>query len=539
MEFSLKPIYEQVVVIFGATSGIGLQTAGDMAREGARVAVIGRDQASVDQAVNYVRRQINTMQGMQQEPLSGSGPLMGGSYTGSDMSGGSSFGGTNTMLNEMTADQMVMGLVADATRWEEVKAAADQVVAHFGRIDTWVQAAAVSEWALFEDTTPEEFRQVIDVNLTGMAYGAKAALPHLKQQGGAMIFISSVAGRTPLPYQSAYSAAKHGVVALSNVLSMEMKHEGQPVSVTNILPSSINTPLFSKSRTHMGVEPKPMPPVYSAELVSRAIQYAAQHPIREISVGGAGWLLQMLRRLSPRMANGYIGTTGFQQQRSDQPKTAIAPDNLYEHVEGYNRVNGEYGEQAMSYSPQLWLATHPRAVTAIKAAAVGSLVGFAAWRIIRMRRKPSVWKQLRKQVMKQVNTTVQRIPFPQQKSRMERVIELLAGLPLVGLLPFFNKPSLRDRVQRGVTRGVQKGVEKLPVEQTQKMLKRAQDRIPEVHMPKVDTGKMVEKLQERMPSRRERVTETKVIKGQPDQIDVDVRVSQRNARKAEKITARL
>jgi hypothetical protein len=361
---------------------------------------------------------------------------------------------------------------------------------------------------------PDEFRRVIDVNLTGMAYGAMAALPYLKQHGGALIFISSIAGRAPIPYQSAYSAAKHGVVALSNILHMEMKHEGLPVSVTNILPASVNTPLFSKGRTRLGVEPKPIPPVYAPELVAQAILYAAQNPIREISVGGAGWFMQLLRRVSPAAAQGYMGTAGFQQQRSDQPKTAIAPDNLYEHVEGYNQVSGEYGEQTMYASPQLWLATHPRARMAIKAAVLGGL-GFAAYRLIRARRKPSTWKRVQKKAeyaLEQVQYAREHLPFRREPSRMERFIDLLAGLPLVGLLPFFNKPSLKKRVQRGV----QKGVEKLPVEQTQKMLKRAQDRIPDIHMPDVqlpdvDTRKMVEKIQDRMPARRrERVKETTI-----------------------------
>ena len=519
----LKPINEQVVVLFGATSGMGLQTALEMARLGARIALVGRDQMSVNQAVDRVNQEARAARVM--EPAGG--------YNSNMMT-------NDAELVEQDSGQKVIGLVADATRWEEVKSVADQTMAHFGRIDTWVQTAGVSEWALFEDTSPEEFRQVIDVNLTGMAYGAMAALPYLKQQmSGAIIFISSVAGRIPIPYQAAYSASKHGVVALSNVMRMELKHEGVPVSVTTILPSSINTPLFNKSRTKLGVEPHPIPPIYAPELVARAIIHAAQHPTREISVGGAGWMLQVLRRISPGMATTYMSTVAFKQQRSDQVKTAIAPDNLFAHVEGYDHVDGDYGGKTMRFSPQLWFATHPKARMALNVALLSGL-GFAAYRIIEKRRQPSAWGQVKKQVMR----ISQHLPNVHKKSRFDGLLEVLASLPLIGMLPFFNKPSLKQRVQHGV----KMGVDRIPVEQTQKMLKRAQEQLPieqtqkmlkryQDRLPIEQAEKMVEKIQEHMPRRRQHTTVKEMtVHDVPDRVDVDVRVSQREARRAEKIS---
>ncbi|HEV3401447.1 MAG TPA: SDR family oxidoreductase, partial [Acidimicrobiales bacterium] len=218
------PLAEQVVVVMGASSGIGRETALQMARRGVRLVVAARDGEALASLV---------------EQIEGEG-------------------------GEAVA------MTADTSRLEDVQAVADAAVERFGGFDTWVQAAAVAVYARFEDTTVEEFRRVVDVNLLGTVHAAKVALPQLRARGGGtFIAISSVEARRALPYHSAYAASKHAVDGFLESLRVELREEGAPVSVTNILPASINTPLFDKARSRLGVKPMPIPPIYQPDTVAR------------------------------------------------------------------------------------------------------------------------------------------------------------------------------------------------------------------------------------------------------------------------------
>jgi len=292
----LKPIREQVVVVFGASSGIGREAALQFARRGAKVVVAARGADGLNSLVEEIRQH----------------------------------GGEATVV------------VADAALFDEVSRVAHTAVETYGRIDTWAHLAAVSIWASFEQTTPEEFRRIIEVNLLGQIYGAKAALPHLMREGrGALIHVSSVEARRALPLQSAYAASKHGITGFVEALRMELEHERVPISVTEIMPATINTPLFDKARTKLGVKPKGLPPVYPPSLVAEAILDAAEHPTREIPVGGAARVILATQRLSPRLADRLLERTGFEGQRSDRPKSAEAPDNLLVPLPGFDRVEGD------------------------------------------------------------------------------------------------------------------------------------------------------------------------------------------------------
>lgn len=314
MRIKLKPIDEQVVVLVGATSGIGRETAQHFARRGAQVVIAGRDQTAVNRVVDEIRAQ-------------------GGEAT---------------------------GVVADVTDYDQMRALVDAAVQTYGRIDTWVHLAAVSLYSRFEDTRPDEFRRVVEVNLLGQMYGALAALPHLKREGrGALIHVSSIESQRSFPYQSAYAASKHGIPGFLDSLRVELRDEGMPISVTNIMPGSINTPLFSKALTRMGVKPKPYPPVYEPEVVSQTIIYAATHPVRELYVGGAARSFGMMQRAVPKYTDQMIAVTGFEGQRTDVMKGPEAPHNLYEHIQGHDTVHGEYGDKARGFSLVTWLRIHP------------------------------------------------------------------------------------------------------------------------------------------------------------------------------------
>jgi NAD(P)-dependent dehydrogenase (short-subunit alcohol dehydrogenase family) len=301
----LKPINQQVVAIVGASSGIGRETALQFGKRGAKLVVSARSEQGLESLVEEIRRD-------------------GGEAT---------------------------AIVADVSVFEQVKAIADKTVEQYGRIDTWVHNAAVELYAAFEQTTPEEFKRLIDVNLMGQVYGAMAALPHLKREGrGALIHVSSVEARRSLPLQSAYAAAKHGIDGFLESLRVELQHEKLPISVTNVMPASINTPLFSKARTKLGVKPQGIPPIYQPHLVAEAIIKVAEHPKRDVVVGDAGKMILLAQRISPSVVDAYMVRTAFKGQRTNEPKSADAPDNLFEPLPGYNSIEGDFSDQARSQS---------------------------------------------------------------------------------------------------------------------------------------------------------------------------------------------
>jgi NAD(P)-dependent dehydrogenase (short-subunit alcohol dehydrogenase family) len=206
----LKPIHQQVVAVVGASSGIGRETAFKFAQRGAKVMVAARSESGLQSLVKEIQ----------------------------------GFGGEAAYV------------VADVSDFEQVKAIADKTVALYGRLDTWVHAAATGVLARFDQIAPEEFQRVIDVTLMGQVHGAMAALPYLKQEGrGALIHISSMEGVRSLPLQSPYSSAKHGVEGFLESLRVELQHEKLPISVTSIKPAVINTPYYNKVRTKLGVKP--------------------------------------------------------------------------------------------------------------------------------------------------------------------------------------------------------------------------------------------------------------------------------------------
>lgn len=329
----LKPIDQQVVVVFGASSGIGRETALRMAGRGAKVVAAARSETGLASLMAEIR------------------------------------GGGGEAI----------AIAADAADFDQVKVVADRAADKYGRIDTWVHLAAVSLYATFEQATPEEWRRIIDVNLNGQAYGAMAALPHLRREGrGALIHVSSVEALRALPLQSAYASSKHGVKGMADALRVELRREGLPVSVTNIMPASINTPLFNKARTKMGYKPMGLPPIYTPEIVTKTILYAAENPVREIICGGAGWAIKAADRLAPELMDAALSRYGFEWQRTDEPKSAEDPHSLFAPLEGQDRVEGDFGYQTMPKSWYTWLGRHPMAGKLITGAALGALALWAA-----------------------------------------------------------------------------------------------------------------------------------------------------------------
>jgi short-subunit dehydrogenase len=238
-----------------------------------------------------------------------------------------------------------------------------------------VHLAAVGLFATFEETTPEEFRRVMDVNLMGQVYGAMAALPHIKREGrGALIHISSVEAKRSFPFHSAYGASKHGIDGFVEALRVELKHEGWPISVTQVMPGTINTPFFDKGRTKLGVKPVGIPPIYEPETVADIIVYAAESPARDLVSGSAAQALIINQRLSPRMLDAVLATrAGFAPQKTNESRSEDDPDNLYVPIRGYDTARD--GFRALSRSLYNWLQMHP---AVRRGAAVGTALGLMA-----------------------------------------------------------------------------------------------------------------------------------------------------------------
>jgi NAD(P)-dependent dehydrogenase (short-subunit alcohol dehydrogenase family) len=328
MKLALKPLDEQVIVITGASSGIGLVTARQAAHRGACVVLAARNENDLCDATAAIRRD----------------------------------GGRAVYA---VAD------VADAAQVDRV---ADTALREFGRIDTWVNNAAVSMYGRLMDLSIEDMRRQMDVNYWGQVYGSRAAVPHLRRAGGALINVGSALSDRAIPLQGGYCAAKHALKAFTDTLRMELEAQNIPIAVTLVKPASIDTPFFEKARTYLGVEPQPVPPVYAPEVVADVILHAAQHPLRELIAGGSGAKVSAAR-FAPRLADLYMERWTFDSQATDKPVHG-RPDNLYAPVRADGGERGRHwrGHTRRS-SVYTRAALHPRAAAAVIAALA---LGFGA-----------------------------------------------------------------------------------------------------------------------------------------------------------------
>lgn len=337
MNIKLKPIGVQVAVVFGASSGIGRLTALEMAKRGAKICVAAR---SVE--------------------------------------------GLKSLVAEIEADGGEAFYVeADASDFEQVKNVAEKCVERYGRLDTWIHSAAAFLFATVEKSEPDEYKRMIEVNLLGQIYGAKAALPYLKERGGALIHVTSVEAVRTAPFQSAYGASKHGVHGFLQVLRVELAHENLPISVTEILPAAINTPIYEKGRNKMPFKMRPVVPIYHPQIVADAILYAAENPVRELVAGGAGLGVIYAERISPTAADFFSETVGFiGQDGGAKTSPEQFKDSLFEPISGYDTVEGNFSDEQLMSDPLTYLATSPRAKNSLMLGVIGIVGGFLAWKYL-------------------------------------------------------------------------------------------------------------------------------------------------------------
>jgi short-subunit dehydrogenase len=201
-------------------------------------------------------------------------------------------------------------------------------------------------------------RRLFEVNFWGTVYGTRAAVARLRGSGGALINIGSVVSDRAIPLQGAYSASKHAVKGFTDALRMELEKEGAPISVTLIKPSTIDTPYFQHAKNYMAVEPKPPAPVYAPEVVANAILRAAEHPVRDITIGGGGRLISALGTALPRLTDFYMERAMFESQRTDIPSRERA-GNLYVHSPNEGRERGGYPGHVLESSVYTRAALSP------------------------------------------------------------------------------------------------------------------------------------------------------------------------------------
>jgi short-subunit dehydrogenase len=299
----LKPLSQQVMVITGGTSGIGLATANRAAERGARVVLCSRNELELKETVDQIERR----------------------------------GGT------------ARSVVADVSNPEDVERLATMAVEEFGGLDTWVNNAGVSFYGRLTEVAIEDMRQLFEVNFWGTVYGARAAVSRLRGSGGALINMGSIVSDRAIPLQGTYSASKQAVKGFTDALRMELEEEGVPISVTLIKPSAIDTPYFQHAKNYMEVQPKPPAPVYAPEVVANAILRAAEHPVRDITIGGGGRLLTALGSAMPRLTDFYMERAMFSGQRSNTPSEG-RPGNLYRPSGQENLERGGYPGHVMQSS---------------------------------------------------------------------------------------------------------------------------------------------------------------------------------------------
>jgi NAD(P)-dependent dehydrogenase (short-subunit alcohol dehydrogenase family) len=297
-----KRLRDQVIVITGASSGIGLATARMASARGARVVLTSRNERDLRVAVEEI----------------------------------DAHGGRATHV------------VADVAIPEEMDRVADIAIREFGGFDTWVNNAGISIYGRLTDVPMEDKKRLFDTNFWGVVNGCRTAVRHFADRGGTIINIGSVVSDRAIPLQGMYSASKHAVLGYTDALRMELEHDRLPITVTLVKPASIDTPFIEHARNYMPDAPTLPPPVYAPEVVARAILRCAERRIREITVGGGGRMITALGRLAPRTTDALMERTMFDQQQ-DPNRPAQQLDSLYRPTRD-GEATGPYDGHVMQSS---------------------------------------------------------------------------------------------------------------------------------------------------------------------------------------------
>lgn len=270
---ALKPISEQVIVITGASSGIGLATALEATNQGASVVLAARSQRTLAEVVSRIQQ----------------------------------------------AGGQAVAVTADVSKREDVERVAEVALGTFGRVDSWVNNAGVSAYGRLEEVDERDARRIFDVNFWGVVHGSLVALPLLRQQGGALINVGSEVSEAVAPLQGIYSASKHAVKGYTDALRIELLEAGEErISITLIQPTAVDTPFPQHARNYMAEEPKLPSPQIDPEDVAQAILKACREPERDIKVGGTAVFKTTMAKLAPSLSD-KMATKVVDQQKANEP----------------------------------------------------------------------------------------------------------------------------------------------------------------------------------------------------------------------------
>src|SRR5579884_2700494 len=324
----------EVVVITGASGGIGRAAARQFAADGARIGLIARGRRGLEAAAREVEQ----------------------------------------------AGGKALTLPIDVADPDQLEAAASSVEDAFGPIDVWVNDAMVTVYAEFLDIEPDEFRRATEVTYLGMVWGTRAALKRMvPRNSGSIVQVCSAMSYRGIPLQSPYCGAKHACKGFTESIITELLHHKSKVRVSMIQLPGLNTTQFTWGRTKLPKQTMPVPPIYQPEIAADAIHYAAHHKRRQIYVGIPTVMNIIGERVAPWLLDRYLAKSGFKSQMTDQPLDPQGHDNLFEPVDEDRGAHGPFDEQAHDGSPQYELAKR-RGLVLVGLGAAAAGAGAAAIR---------------------------------------------------------------------------------------------------------------------------------------------------------------
>ena len=315
----------EVVVITGASAGVGRATARKFARHGARIALLARGTDGLEAAQREVQE----------------------------------LGGTAIVIP------------VDVANPEQVEAAAARAEIDLGKIDIWINNAMASVFSPIKEMTSEEFRRVTEVTYLGYVYGTLAALKRmLPRDRGVIVQVGSALAYRGIPLQSAYCAAKHAVQGFCDSLRCELLHDNSGVRLTMVQLPALNTPQFGWVKSRLPRKAQPVPPIFQPEVAAEAIYFAAHNPRREFYVGAPSVGVIVANKFVPGLLDHYLARSGYDSQQYDGAEDPNRPNNLWQPVPGDHGAHGAFDARARSWSPQLWTSEH-RTLVALAAIGLG------------------------------------------------------------------------------------------------------------------------------------------------------------------------
>jgi NAD(P)-dependent dehydrogenase (short-subunit alcohol dehydrogenase family) len=314
-----------VVVITGASAGVGRATAVAFARTGARLGLVARGRAGLAGA----RRDVEAAGGK------------------------------------------ALVLAVDVADHEQVEHAAAQIEESLGSIDVWVNNAMATIFAPFAEIAPEEYRRATEVTYLGYVWGTMAALRRMvPRDRGVIVQVGSALAYRAIPLQAPYCGAKHAIQGFTESIRCELLHEDSHVHVTTVQLPALNTPQFDWGRSRMPRKPQPVPPIYQPELAADAIVWAVRARRREVYVGSSTVLTILGDRLAPALGDRYLARTGYEAQQTDDRAEPDDGDNLFEPLPEEWGAHGRFDREAHPRSIQFWATKHRRAIGALAVAAL-------------------------------------------------------------------------------------------------------------------------------------------------------------------------